>query len=395
VVCPGFVAREVSGQVDLQEWGFARTGAHSRRDTPDAFHGRSRPLGAVGVESDGGGRVAYSAAGVIATAKRDLQAWRIVAWRLRCAGLRVAEIERMLGLYCDLYRGFTVKHFHERLGKRHGYTLGYTVTKRHLHRAGLVQAATKRSAHRKKRPRRRIIAKRSAGGKHAKGVPDASTHAWLAGDAGRCDLVVTMDDATSAIYSMFLVGEEARCRTCATCVRWWRSMPCSVHVILIRGSHYFVTPEAGGRSEPAFSTLQHRLPKELKLAGISTIEAANRWLSEPYMAAHNKQFAIDARAGRFSVRRRCDGGLAGDPVRSGGTDGGQRQHGEAAAAEPATAAEPAARTLRQGDGAGCMSIRTAGWRFIGDRNRWPTGAGGILVPPAPGLVAGAVVGHAG
>ncbi len=40
----------------------------------------------------------------------------------------VAEIERMLGLYRDLYRGFTVKHFHEQLGKRHGYTLGYTVT---------------------------------------------------------------------------------------------------------------------------------------------------------------------------------------------------------------------------------------------------------------------------
>ena len=55
----------------------------------------------------------------------------------------MAEIERMLGLYRDLYRGFTVKHFHEQLGKRHGYTLGYTVTKLHLHRAGLVQAATK------------------------------------------------------------------------------------------------------------------------------------------------------------------------------------------------------------------------------------------------------------
>ena len=47
----------------------------------------------------------------------------------------VAEIERMLGLYRDLYRGFTVKHFHEHLGKRHNYTLGYTVTKLHLHRA--------------------------------------------------------------------------------------------------------------------------------------------------------------------------------------------------------------------------------------------------------------------
>src|SRR4051794_32628771 len=44
----------------------------------------------------------------------------------------VAEIERMLGLYRDLYRGFTVKHFHEQLIKRHNYVLGYTVTKLHL-----------------------------------------------------------------------------------------------------------------------------------------------------------------------------------------------------------------------------------------------------------------------
>ena len=87
----------------------------------------------------------------------------------------VAEIERMLGLYRDLYRGFTVKHFHEQLGKRHNYTLGYTVTKLHLHRAGLVQAATKRSAHRKKRPRRPMVGMMLH--------QDASTHAWLPGEA--------------------------------------------------------------------------------------------------------------------------------------------------------------------------------------------------------------------
>ena len=70
----------------------------------------------------------------------------------------VAEIERMLGLHRDLYRGFTVKHFHEQLGKRHHYVLGCTVTKVHLHRAGLVRAAEKRSAHRRKRPRRSCAA---------------------------------------------------------------------------------------------------------------------------------------------------------------------------------------------------------------------------------------------
>src|SRR5271154_4441326 len=53
----------------------------------------------------------------------------------RAAG---AEIARMLGLYQDRYADFTVKHFHEQLVKRHHYKLGYTVTKVHLHRAGLV-----------------------------------------------------------------------------------------------------------------------------------------------------------------------------------------------------------------------------------------------------------------
>src|SRR5580704_6016236 len=208
----------------------------------------------------------------------------------------VAEIERMLGLYRDLYRGFTVKHFHEQIGKRHGYTLGYTVTKLHLHRAGLVRAATKRSAHRKKRPRRPMVGMMLH--------QDASTHAWLAGDAGKHDLVVTMDDATSAIYSMFLVDQEGT----ASSLRGVREVVakhglfCSLYTD--RGSHYFLTPEAGGRVsktiqtqfgramkqlgiehiavyspqargrwERAFSTLQDRLPKELKLAGISTVDA--------------------------------------------------------------------------------------------------------------------------
>jgi hypothetical protein len=106
----------------------------------------------------------------------------------------------MLGLYRDVYRGFTVKHFHEQLGKRHNYTLGYTVTQLHLHRAGLVTPARSRSAHRKKRPRRPMVGMMLH--------QDASTHAWLPGDDRHYDLVATMDDATSAIYSLFLVEQE-------------------------------------------------------------------------------------------------------------------------------------------------------------------------------------------
>ena len=68
-----------------------------------------------------------------------------------------SELERMRRLYREEYADFTVKHFHEQLVKRHNYKLGYTVTKVHLHRSGLVKAAVKRSAHRKKRPRRPMI----------------------------------------------------------------------------------------------------------------------------------------------------------------------------------------------------------------------------------------------
>jgi hypothetical protein len=126
----------------------------------------------------------------------------------------VAEIERMLGLYRDIYRGFTVKHFHEHLVKRHNYVLGYTVTKLHLHREGLVQAAKKRAAHRKKRPRRPMlgmmlhhreaIRRRQARQRRARRLDTR-----LAVRYGRkYDLVVTMEDATGALYSAFLVDQE-------------------------------------------------------------------------------------------------------------------------------------------------------------------------------------------
>jgi hypothetical protein len=239
----------------------------------------------------------------------------LVGWRRPTPAM--ASSQSTTAIVRELYRGFTVKHFHEQLGKRHNYMLGYTVTKVHLHRAGLVRAATKRSAHRKKRPRRPMVGMMLH--------QDASTHAWLPGDTGKYDLVVTMEDATSAIYSMFLVDEEgttSSLRGVAEVVAR-HGLFCSLYTD--RGSHYFLTPEAGGpvsrtlltqfgralyqlgidhiaayspqargRSERAFSTLQDRLPKELKLAGISTVEAANRWFSETYMAEHNKRFAIAA-----------------------------------------------------------------------------------------------------
>ena len=226
------------------------------------------------------------------------------------------ELERMLGLYRDKYADFTVKHFHEQLQKRHNYVLGYTVTKLALHAAGLVRKAVKRGAHRKKRPRRPMPGMMLH--------QDGSRHVWIEG-LPPMDLIVTLDDATSAIYSMFLIDEEGTASTFQALrdVVGDRGLFCSLYTD--RGSHYFYTPKAGekvsktqvtqvgralshlgiehiaayspearGRSERMFGTLQGRLPKDLRLAGITTVAAANAWLKASYMADHNAAFAIKA-----------------------------------------------------------------------------------------------------
>ena len=242
------------------------------------------------------------------------------------------EIQRMLGLYEASYADFTVKHFHEQLVKRHDYKLGYTVTRLSLHGAGLVKPAPKRSAHRKKRARRPMAGMMLH--------QDGSRHAWLTGQPA-LDLIVTLDDATSAIYSAFLVEEEGTQSSFRGVAEVIDQHGLFCELYTDRGSHYFHTPKAGeavsktvrtqvgralaqlgirhiaayspearGRSERAFRTLQDRLPKELTLAGITTVEAANRWIAETYLAEHNAAFAVaPAEAGSAFVPDR--GGQAG------------------------------------------------------------------------------------
>jgi transposase len=226
------------------------------------------------------------------------------------------EIERMLGLFRDKYSDFTVKHFHEQLVKRHNYTLGYTITKGRLQDAGLVRVAHKRSAHRKKRARRPMVGMMLH--------QDGSRHAWLEGQMP-LDLIVTLDDATSEILSAFLVEEEGTASTFRGLrdVIGKHGLFCELYTD--RGSHYWYTPKSGGkvsktqltqvgralahlgikhiaayspeargRSERAFRTLQDRLPKELRLAGITTVEAANVWLAGTYIGEHNAAFASPA-----------------------------------------------------------------------------------------------------
>lgn len=228
----------------------------------------------------------------------------------------VDRIEWMLELYQSQYRGWNVKHFHEHLVKRFNFNWGYSWTKHQLQVSGLIERAPRRGAHRRKRPR-----------KPCEGMmlhQDGSRHAWLTSEPP-LDLIVTLDDATSKIYSIFLIEEEGTVSTFQALLEVFiaQGLPCSLYTD--RGSHYFLTPKVGGvvdktqltqvgraldrlgiehipayspeargRSERMFATLQDRLPKELEFAGIAGIEAANRFIREVYLPEHNALFAKPA-----------------------------------------------------------------------------------------------------
>jgi transposase len=223
------------------------------------------------------------------------------------------EVRLMLELYRDCYRGWNVKHFHEHLVRDHNFQWGYTWVKTQLHAAGLVERATRRGAHRRKRER-----------KPCAGMmlhQDGSRAVWLDGQP-MLDLIVTMDDATSTVYSAFLVEEEGTASTLRALLEVFTAHGLPGSLYTDRGSHYFHTPKAGeavdkerltqvgraldrlgiehipayspearGRSERMFGTLQDRLPKELRLAAIGDVESANRFIREVYLPTHNARFA--------------------------------------------------------------------------------------------------------
>jgi len=226
---------------------------------------------------------------------------------------RAAEVE---ALYRTRYNGFTARHFHEHLVRDHQFTWGYTWTKVFLQSKGLLVRAKTRGAHRRKRPRRPLPGMMLH--------QDGSRHVWVAGlDA--LDLIVTMDDATNTIYSAFLLAEEGTDSTFRALLEVFGAHGLPLSLYTDRGTHYFYTPDAGGnvdrksptqvgralahlgvehiaayspqargRSERLFHTLQDRLVNELALAGVATVAAANAFIRDIYIPAHNLRFAVKA-----------------------------------------------------------------------------------------------------
>ena len=233
--------------------------------------------------------------------------------RLAQVSHRRAPVDEVMAL-CDQYKGrhlgWSAKHFYAWY-RRDGGSRSYSWVKSRLQEGGLINKAPGRGKHRKKRERSPWPGMMLH--------QDGSTHEWVPG----CwwDLIVTMDDATNEHYSMFFVEEEGTASSLRGVREVIEARGLFSSLYTDRGSHYWHTPEAGGkvdkrnptqfgramqqlgiemiaayspeargRSERMFSTHQARLPRELALMGITNMEAANRYLREQYRPAFNKEF---------------------------------------------------------------------------------------------------------
>jgi len=227
----------------------------------------------------------------------------------------VDEVIALVDLYSSHHLGWNARHFHDWYSKQGGGR-SYTWVKNQLQQAKLIPKAKLKGVHRKRR--------------EASALPgmmihqDGSTHEWVPGQ--KWDLISTMDDATNEHYSMFFCDEEGTASSFQGVKETIAMHGLFSSFYSDRGSHYWYTPEAGGkvdknnltqfgramahlgitmiaayspeargRSERAFETHQGRLPQELALMGITTMEGANRYLSETYLPEFNRKFSHYAR----------------------------------------------------------------------------------------------------
>ena len=307
------------------------------------------------------------------------------------------EIARMLGLYAELYGGFTVKHFHEQLVKRHDYQLGYTVTRLALQAAGLVKPAPRRGGASQEAAAPAAAGDDAAPGRRAPRLAGGPAGARPGGHARRCDERDLLGlPGRGGGHRVELSGAGRGDRATTACSA--RSTPTAAATTSTRprpasrvddeqptqvgralaqlGIEHIAaySPQARGRSERAFRTLQDRLPKELALAGITD----DRGRQPPGIArASTCRSTTPAsrsraeQAGSAFVADRA-GAVARHPLPPGEPPGRQRQHRELARPRPADPAEPAAAALRPRHRARCTNIPTARSRSSGARTVSPT-----------------------
>jgi transposase len=232
--------------------------------------------------------------------------------RPRRRRIPIGAVEEVMRLKREKYPDFSVRHFYEHLVEHEGVEVSYSWTLRLLEEAGIVQRAPARGKYRRRRERRPMTGMLI----HL----DASTHRWIP-ELEMQDLVVALDDADGRILFARFYPEEGT-RSTLEAVRGvvlGYGRFCELYTD--RGAHFCKTPVAGagpaeeqngqvsrvmralgirqifarspearGRSERNFGTLQGRVPQELRLHGIDSYERANQYLEDIFVPDFNRRF---------------------------------------------------------------------------------------------------------
>jgi transposase len=269
----------------------------------------------------------FRAADILGWSPRTLRRWReryethgyigLVDKRRHSPSVRrvaAPEVERLLGLYRERYRGFNVRHFHQIARREHGVTVSYSFLKQALQGAGLVKTHRARGRHRRRREPRACFGEML----HL----DGSVHEWFTGCDVRPCLIAVSDDATKRVLHAALYPSESTWAVMTSLAAVLRTEGLPIALYTDRAHWAFHTPkakgpvdkgrltqvgralahlgiehipsyspQARGRSERLNRTIQDRLVNELRVAGITTLAAANRYLTDHFVPQHNATFA--------------------------------------------------------------------------------------------------------
>ena len=269
----------------------------------------------------------FRAADILGWSPRTLRRWReryetygyigLVDKRRHTPSVRriaAPEVGRLLQLYRERYRGFNVRHFHQIARREHGVRVSYSFLKQALQTAGLVKKYRARGRHRLRREPRACFGELL----HL----DGSVHEWfsLVPQWQPC-LIAVSDDATKReLHAAFYASESTHAvMTSLAAVLRAEGLPMALYTDRAHWAFHTpkakgpvdkrhltqvgralarlgiehipsYSPQARGRSERLNRTFQDRLVNELRVAGITTLEAGNRYLRDTYLPQHNASF---------------------------------------------------------------------------------------------------------
>src|ERR1700737_1345770 len=251
--------------------------------------------------------------------RRKLERWGMSAVMDRRGGgprrkrIKAGTIELLCRLKRDVYADFSVRHFYEHVTEKHGVRVSYNWLRLMLQEAGVVEKEPARGRYRRRRERRPMVGMLV----HL----DASTHEWIAGLPVQ-DLGVALDDPHGRVLYARFFPQEGTASTFAALESVVGNYGRFCELYTDRGSHFCQSgpagevadeqhgqvsqalralgirqilarsPQARGRSERAFGTIQGRLPQELRHHGITDYDAANRYLEQHFIADFNRRFTV-------------------------------------------------------------------------------------------------------